>query len=467
MNAHKASHMTRSGCGLARALPCASDRSCVAARPRQPDADGGGRTGPVARACRRRATAVVIEATEPVAYTVNRPDAADAGRRSARRSRGRRDDAGAAEGARLRRSGSSRRRRPTASASRGCGLRWPRRGISVKSSRNTIRVELASRRRLRRPPSRLRQLPAPLPRGQIAGAGRAGARAPSVEAASRRLRRLAASADGRGRARHGGDGDRAVRTARQGTSTVVTISGNGKLSPTGVTESRDLPRRLILDFPNVASRAAAQTHGRWRLVRRVRVGLNSHTPLVTRVVMEIADGATYVAAARHDRQRELAVVFEGPRRRRYRRSARRGAKMRSLAVLGAETITLAQAHGQRRAAGAAGIRAPTRHGARSTPATTATATSPRRACAPSPSPAPHPAGRQAAAAQNRPPRRRRPPRAAARRAAAGDVAGLQGPQSQQIAAAQEKKYIGHPISMDFQGVDLRSRAAHASPRSAA
>jgi type IV pilus assembly protein PilQ len=33
---------------------------------------------------------------------------------------------------------------------------------------------------------------------------------------------------------------------------------------------------------------------------------------------------------------------------------------------------------------------------------------------------------------------------------------LQGPQSQQISSAQEKKYTGHPISMDFQGVDLRS-----------
>ena len=33
---------------------------------------------------------------------------------------------------------------------------------------------------------------------------------------------------------------------------------------------------------------------------------------------------------------------------------------------------------------------------------------------------------------------------------------LEGPQSQQIGAAQAKKYTGHPISMDFQGVDLRS-----------
>jgi type IV pilus secretin PilQ/predicted competence protein len=46
---------------------------------------------------------------------------------------------------------------------------------------------------------------------------------------------------------------------------------------------------------------------------------------------------------------------------------------------------------------------------------------------------------------------------------AGDVAApplvspeLQGPQSQQITTGQEKSYTGHPISMDFQGVDLRS-----------
>ena len=33
---------------------------------------------------------------------------------------------------------------------------------------------------------------------------------------------------------------------------------------------------------------------------------------------------------------------------------------------------------------------------------------------------------------------------------------LQGPQSQQISSGETKKYVGHAISMDFQGVDLRS-----------
>jgi hypothetical protein len=83
-----------------------------------------------------------------------------------------------------------------------------------------------------------------------------------------------------------------VRTSRKSGSTLVTITGNGRLTPTGVTESRDLPRRVILDFPNVASNVAPQLQGDGTLVRRVRVGLNNNTPLVTRVVMEIADGAT-------------------------------------------------------------------------------------------------------------------------------------------------------------------------------
>ena len=34
-----------------------------------------------------------------------------------------------------------------------------------------------------------------------------------------------------------------VRTSRKGGSTLVTIAGNGKLTPTGVSEARDLPRR--------------------------------------------------------------------------------------------------------------------------------------------------------------------------------------------------------------------------------
>ncbi len=42
-------------------------------------------------------------------------------------------------------------------------------------------------------------------------------------------------------------------------ATTITLSGNGRLDPSSLTESDDQPRRLILDFPNVSSKAPAQT----------------------------------------------------------------------------------------------------------------------------------------------------------------------------------------------------------------
>ena len=67
----------------------------------------------------------------------------------------------------------------------------------------------------------------------------------------------------------------------------------------------------MLDFPNVASKARAQTTVVGPLVTRVRVAVNSREPLVTRVVMEVADGATYHVERAGADGRDLAVVF-GP-----------------------------------------------------------------------------------------------------------------------------------------------------------
>ena len=213
---------------------------------------------------------------------------------------------------------------------------------------------------------------------------------------------------------------------------MVTISGDGKLSPNGVTESRDLPRRLIIDFPNVASRAAAQTAGDGEHVRKIRVGLNNNAPLVTRVVMEIADGATYDVRRNSPTDRELTVVFQGPAAAAGTAAAKseaRGREDAALAMLGAETITLAQAI-------ANGAPLAPRDAVIPGGAMTALKARPQDAA-----PA---AGAQPPAA----------PPAAPPAPATSPV--LQGPQGQQISSGDTKKYVGHPISMDFQGVDLRS-----------
>src|SRR5207245_4572533 len=103
------------------------------------------------------------------------------------------------------------------------------------------------------------------------------------------------------------------RSAHTRTSTTVTLAGNGRLTPSSLTESDDQPRRLVLDFPNVTPVTAAKTSIDSVFVKQVRVAVNSREPLVTRVVMEIASKATYHVERTGPDGRDLAIVFEGPK----------------------------------------------------------------------------------------------------------------------------------------------------------
>ncbi len=105
-----------------------------------------------------------------------------------------------------------------------------------------------------------------------------------------------------------------IRAAHVGERTTVTLRGNGQLTPANVEESTDRPRRLVLDFADVSASSTAQTDVRSPLVQRVRVGVNSRVPLVTRVVMEIADTATYHIERSGEPGHALAVVFEHPQK---------------------------------------------------------------------------------------------------------------------------------------------------------
>ena len=407
--------------------------------------------------------AVVIEATDPVAYTVNRPDAvtlivdlrnavvADAITRIEPR--------GPVTAVRLEQT----------KAADGLGVARVRIALGraaeyrVKSSRNSIRVELATgaaasapatadapttrpaaaktNAPVVQPAAAKTTVPAAAvppgaarrePKASAVTAPRPAARvAPPIPAVSAETAPVLAGV---------ATTIERVRTSRQDASTMVTISGDGKLSPNGVSEARDLPRRLIIDFPNVGSRAPAQTVGDGELVRKIRVGLNNNVPLVTRVVMEIADGATYDVRRNSPSDRELTVVFKGQAAAGTAgpSSEARSREDAAMALLGAETITLEQAIANGApltprdkvlpggAMAALQVRPPN-----AAPAATA------QSAAPAQPPAAPPADPPAA-----------PP------AATSPV--LQGPQSQQISSGDTKKYDGHPISMDFQGVDLRS-----------
>jgi hypothetical protein len=89
------------------------------------------------------------------------------------------------------------------------------------------------------------------------------------------------------------------------------LSGNGQLVPSSVVESEHAPRRLVLDFPDVTSKAGSQLSVDSALVKNVKVSTNSRDPLVTRVVMDLSAEATYHVERSGD-WTDLDVVFEPP-----------------------------------------------------------------------------------------------------------------------------------------------------------
>jgi type IV pilus assembly protein PilQ len=95
------------------------------------------------------------------------------------------------------------------------------------------------------------------------------------------------------------------------TSTTITLAGDGRLNPSSLAETDELPRRLVMDFPNVSSSAPAQTGVEGVFVKKVRVALHSREPLVTRVVLEISPTAVYHVERTGVDGRDLAQVFEG------------------------------------------------------------------------------------------------------------------------------------------------------------
>jgi type IV pilus assembly protein PilQ len=222
--------------------------------------------------------------------------------------------------------------------------------------------------------------------------------------------------------------DRVLASAAAG-ATTVTLSGNGRLTPADVSESVDRPRRLVLDFPNVASKARAQTSIAGSLVKQVRVGVDSREPLVTRVVMDVAEGATYHVERSGTNGRDLAVIFEPPQEARTVMVA--AARLGDTPVEPEPDIPLHEA-----IANAASITPK-----ESTPADpiAAVKTTPVKA---SPAPAAAAPRRQPAP----PPRQQAPPEPPPT-----------GPsQAQLITGTTEKKYMGNPITLDFSGADLRS-----------
>jgi len=88
----------------------------------------------------------------------------------------------------------------------------------------------------------------------------------------------------------------------------VAIQGDGQLIASSIEEAKDLPPRIVLDFEKVSARGVpAVTEVNAGDIKRVRVGTNSRTPLVTRVVIDLAKQLAYRVEEAGD---ELRVLFE-------------------------------------------------------------------------------------------------------------------------------------------------------------
>ena len=87
---------------------------------------------------------------------------------------------------------------------------------------------------------------------------------------------------------------RSVRFAKIEDGFSVTLSGNGPLLAANVEELKDSPPRVLLDFHGVATGSAAPvTSIKNDDVDKIRVATNSRSPLITRVVIDLARRLPY------------------------------------------------------------------------------------------------------------------------------------------------------------------------------
>src|SRR5829696_5140818 len=210
-----------------------------------------------------------------------------------------------------------------------------------------------------------------------------------------------------------------VRTEHATGKTTITLIANGQLTPASVAELPDKPRRLVLDFPNVNANASSRVVSS-ALVQRVRVAVNSRSPLVTRVVLEIEEHATYHVERGTDAARELALVFEPAQ------------STSTMLLTPAEQIPIEPEP-------AISVQEALANGARLAPPVEAP-----KAAAPAPLPA---APAKAPALRQQPAPQQLPTTVPTRQTL---------PQQQPIGPGGEKQYIGAPLTLDFAGADLRA-----------
>ncbi len=221
----------------------------------------------------------------------------------------------------------------------------------------------------------------------------------------------------------------AIRVTREQDDVLITVEGDGKLVASAVQVPNAAPPRLVLDFAGISHAVPTTTAVNTGLVRRVRVARNSATPLVTRLVVDLSGAFLYKVRPATD-QRSLVLTIGNPAQR-----ARRDDEAQSPDLGPSATAAVAPA------AAATVVPAGTARPEPVTPApTVARASTPAAAVAVAP-PAPRATVRRSTP----------PPVPAVPVATPPDPSAVATTQ-----AMTSGKYTGHPISLDFQGVDLRA-----------
>ena len=90
---------------------------------------------------------------------------------------------------------------------------------------------------------------------------------------------------------------------------VVSLAGDGRLTPSSIHEAEYWPPRLVVDLPEVASWVPGITSVGAGPVEDIRVVVHSLEPLVTRVVFELRRTTTYEIDESTDGGRLLTFIF--------------------------------------------------------------------------------------------------------------------------------------------------------------
>ena len=203
---------------------------------------------------------------------------------------------------------------------------------------------------------------------------------------------------------------RDVRVQKRGNATAVSLLGTSRLIATSINEPKDGPRRVVVNLPNVTSAVPNTTNVGQGPVQRVRIGFDPSAPLMTQVSIDLSRSAPYRVEASQDGN-DLTLVFDEPDADPFSALQSRDSVKQDPKVV-ASTATSAVSNVE------------------SVPSS--------RTAAPAVPPV-----QQRVAAQAAPP---------SQPAVAQPVP----TQPQPVVPAQQARYTGNPVSLDFQGADLRA-----------